>query len=67
MHLSSFGLITLNGSVTRLEPSQDFQSYQAAISRYGTALALKSRVEAQQRQEGVAAELQPKKLKSRPV
>ena len=51
MHLSSFGLITLSGSVTKLEPSQDFESYQASISRYGTTLALKSRIEARQRME----------------
>jgi len=55
MHLSSFGLITLDGSVTKLEPSQDFDSYQASISRYGTTLALKSRIESRQRRTDEAA------------
>jgi len=46
MLLSSFGLISIDGSVTKLEPGLDFASYQLAMSHYGTAKALQARVEA---------------------
>jgi hypothetical protein len=47
MLLSSYGLISIDGSVTKLDPGLDFASYQLAMSRYGTTLALQSRVETQ--------------------
>lgn len=50
MFLSSYGLISLDGSVTKPEPSQDFDSYQDALQRYWTTLALKKRIEKEQRQ-----------------
>lgn len=44
MHLSSFGLISLDGSVTKLEPGLDFASYQTAMANYTATIALKSKV-----------------------
>lgn len=47
MLLSSFGLISIDGSVTKLEPGLDFANYQLAMSHYGAARALQARVETQ--------------------
>jgi len=56
MHLSSFGLILLDGSVNKPEPGLDFANYQIAMMNYGASLALKSRLRA--RRNGIP--LQPK-------
>lgn len=44
MHLSSFGIISLRGSVTKPEPGLDFTAYQRAIANHTTALALRARL-----------------------
>jgi hypothetical protein len=44
MHLSSFGLILLDGSVNKPEPGLGFAEYQIAMANYGASLALKSRL-----------------------
>ena len=47
MHLSSFGLISLNGTVSKPEPGLDFSEYQVALANYSTTLALRSRLREQ--------------------
>ena len=42
MHLSSFGLISLKGTVIKPEPGLGFADYQAAMSNYSATLALRS-------------------------
>ncbi len=42
MHLSSFGLISLKGTVIKPEPGLGFAEYQTAMSNYSATLALKS-------------------------
>src|SRR6056297_1836882 len=44
MHLSTFGLISLNGSVKKPEPSLSFSNYQTALAQYSAAIALRDRV-----------------------
>ena len=44
MHLSSFGLITLKGSVTKLEPGLGFADYQVAMANHSATIALQSRL-----------------------
>ena len=43
MHLSSYGLITLKGTVAKPEPGLGFADYQVALANYGTTLALRER------------------------
>lgn len=47
MHLSSFGVIAIDGSVTKPEPGLDFSGYQTAMAHYQAALKLKERLSAQ--------------------
>lgn len=44
MHLTSFGLISLKGSVTKPEPGLGFADYQIAMANYSASVALKSRL-----------------------
>jgi hypothetical protein len=44
MHLSNFGMISLDGSVSKPEPGLDFVNYQAAMANYGMTVALQSRL-----------------------
>lgn len=43
MHLSSYGLITLKGTVAKPEPGLGFADYQVALANYGATLALRAR------------------------
>lgn len=45
MHLSSFGLISLKGSVTKPEPGLGFADYQVAMANYSASLILRARVQ----------------------
>ncbi len=45
MHLSHFGVISIDGSVTKPEPGLDFSGYQTALAQYRAALKLKARVQ----------------------
>ena len=58
MHLSSFGLISLNGSVVKLEPGLDFASYQAAMAHYNATLALKAKMIERNRSRALARSLE---------
>ena len=44
MHLSSYGLISLKGSVSKPEPGLGFADYQVALANYSASVALKSRL-----------------------
>jgi hypothetical protein len=44
MHLSSFGVIAIDGSVTKPEPGLDFSGYQAAMAHYQATLKLRKRL-----------------------
>lgn len=44
MHLSSFGLISIKGSVTKLEPGLGFADYQIAMANHSASIALQSRL-----------------------
>jgi hypothetical protein len=46
MHLSSFGMIALDGSVTKPEPGLDFTGYQTALAHYQTTMKLRERLNA---------------------
>ena len=48
MHLSNFGMISLDGSVSKPEPGLSFVKYQAAMANYGTTVALQSRLDAKE-------------------
>ena len=43
MHLSSYGLISLKGTVAKPEPGLGFADYQVALAHYGATLALRAR------------------------
>lgn len=45
MHLTSFGLISLKGSVTKPEPGLGFADYQVAMANYSASLSLRARVQ----------------------
>lgn len=46
MHLSSFGVIAIDGSVTKPEPGLDFTGYQAAMAHYQATMKLRQRLNA---------------------
>lgn len=43
MRLANYGMIGLNGSVSRPEPSADFADYQTSLANYRTIMNLRSR------------------------
>ncbi len=47
MHLSSFGVIAIDGSVTKPEPGLDFSGYQTAMAHYQATLKLRRRLDQQ--------------------
>ena len=63
MHLSYFGLITLDGSVNKPEPGLDFASYQVAMAHYSATIALRARLRSKSlaplSEETVASNQQP--------
>jgi hypothetical protein len=44
MYLSHFGLISLDGSVTKLEPGLNFTNYQIAMAKHQSALRLRDKL-----------------------
>ena len=44
MRLANYGMIALNGAVSRPEPSADFTHYQNALASYRIAISLRNRV-----------------------
>ena len=44
MYLSHFGVISLDGSVTKPEPGHTFTNYQIALSHYLAALRLRKKL-----------------------
>ncbi len=44
MYLSHFGVISLDGSVTKPEPGLNFSNYQIALSQYQAALRLREKL-----------------------
>ena len=44
MRLATYGMIALNGAVSRPEPSADFTDYQNALASYRMAMSLRNRV-----------------------
>ena len=47
MRLANFGMIGLNGTVMRPEPSADFADYQNSLANYQMTLNLRRRVQGQ--------------------
>ena len=45
MRLANFGMIGLNGTVMRPEPSADFADYQNSLANYQMTLDLRRRVQ----------------------
>ena len=45
MRLANFGMIGLNGTVMRPEPSADFADYQNSLANYQMTMALRRRVQ----------------------
>ena len=45
MRLANFGMIGLNGTVMRPEPSADFADYQNSLANYQMTLNLRRRVQ----------------------
>lgn len=43
MRLANYGMIGLNGSVSRPEPSADFTDYQNSLVSYRIAMSLRNR------------------------
>jgi hypothetical protein len=56
MYLSHFGLISLDGSVTKLEPGLDFSNYQIAMSQYQSALRLRDKLREDRKKAAAARE-----------
>ena len=46
MRLATYGMIALNGSVARPEPSADFAGYQNSLASYRLTMSLKNRADA---------------------
>ena len=46
MRLATYGVITLNGSVSRPEPGADFADYQNSLASYRMTMSLKKQAAA---------------------